>query len=124
MITLGEIAGGMIAAATTPPAAPGRPVRLRLAIPMLARQVPEGDALWAARLRPPPPGAAVASSSVLSGWFARRRRRERRRAGWAPTTIELHWTSAGIVACVDGRRIARFAATADPLQTGDIHHDR
>ncbi|GAA0669940.1 hypothetical protein FHT00_000529 [Sphingomonas insulae] len=123
MISLGEIAGGMIAAATAPPAASGRLIRLRLAIPMLARQVPEGDALWATILRPPR-GAAVESRSLLSGWFARRRRRIRRRAGWAATTIELYWTSAGIVACVDGRRIARFAAATDPSKTQDIYHDR
>lgn len=118
MISLGAIASGMMAAATTPLASSGRLIRLRLVIPMLARQVPEGDALWATVLRAPS-GTIAARSSLLSGWFARRRRRARRRAGWAATAIELHWTHAGIVACVDGRRIARFAAASVSSQTQD-----
>ncbi|MCP3735165.1 hypothetical protein M9979_09820 [Sphingomonas sp. RP10(2022)] len=103
MIRLGDVAAGMLAAV---PSGAGT-VRLRLVIPMLARVVPEGAALWATILH--------ARAPSRTGWLARLRRMRRRSAGWAPVAIELHWTRAGIVARTDGRRIAVFPVTQGGL---------
>ncbi len=112
MISLGDVAIGMIAAAANGTAGGARLTRLRLVIPMLAQQVPEGEALWATVLRPPP-ARRVPTTSIAGGWLARWRRRGRRQGGWARTTIELHWTRAGVIACTEGRRIARYPMPSD-----------
>lgn len=107
MTSMGDVAAGMLAAAADPPAGDQQLMRLRLIIPMLVQTVPEGDALWTTVLRPSPRRSPV-PITIMAGWLARWRGRNRRRDGWGATSIELHWTRAGIVACNQGRRIARF----------------
>jgi len=111
VISLGDVAIGMIAAAEAGTAGGARLMRLRLVIPMLAQDVPEGAALWATVLRVPT-ARRVPPASIAGWWLARWRRRGRRRDGWQPIAVELHWTRTGVIACTDGRRIARYPVFA------------
>ena len=108
VIRLGDLAAALARAGGTPVRDGADVTSLRLEVPMLVRDLPEGDALWSSSVRQrPPPRVAW----LLARW----RRARRRRAGWAPRYLQLRWTPRRVDALVEGRRIARISFNSEEI---------
>ena len=99
VIRIADLAAALVRAASVPVREGAEVVLLRLDVPMHVRDLPEGDALWSARVH-------QRARPRFAWLLARFRRARRRRAGWSPGHLQLRWTPTRIDALIDGRRIA------------------
>ncbi|MEO5867492.1 MAG: hypothetical protein ABIS14_11585 [Sphingomonas sp.] len=75
---------------------------LHLAVPLLSRTAPIGEAIWDMTIRQ--------SSPCRYDPFAWAWRRWRRMTGWKPGSLALRWTAADIAVSIDGQPVARLSS--------------
>lgn len=99
VIRIADLAAALARAGSTSLREGAEVAVLRLDVPMHVRDLPEGNALWSARVR-------QRARPRFAWLLARFRRARRRRAGWSPGRLQLRWTPMRIDALIDGRCVA------------------